>query len=220
MDKLTLTVEPRTLQGRKVKTLRRQGILPGNIFGKKTASTAVQVKLDEFTKIFAKAGETSVIDLKLTGETKDRPVLISNIARNPVTEQFVHVDFRQVDLHQKVVTTVPVELVGESPAEKDLGGIIVQQINELEIEALPTDIPEKLEVDITKLKAIGDSLTIGDIKFDTTKITIKEDLTQVIVSAQAPKEEVEETPAVEAPEAEAATAPETPVAEEQSKSDQ
>jgi len=215
MDKLTLNVEPRKLTGRKVKQLRRQGILPGNIFGKKTDSASVQVKLDEFLKIFAKAGETSVINLKLEGETKDRPVLISNVTRHPATDLLFHVDFRQVDLHQKVVTTVPVELVGESPAEKDLGGILVQQVNELEIEALPNDIPDKLEVDITKLKELGDSLTIGDIKFDSTKITIKEDLAQVVVSAQAPKEEVEVAPVVEEPAAsDAAAAPQTPAAEE------
>lgn len=221
MDKLTLNVEPRKLQGRKVKQLRRQGYLPANIFGKKTASIAVQVKLDEFLKVFDKAGETSVVNISLEGETKDRPVLISNIARNPATDQFLHVDFRQVDLHQKVVTTVPLEMVGESPAVKDLGGILVQLLNELEIEALPNDIPEKLEVDLTKLTELGASLTVADIKFDSEKITLKAEPTQIAVSVQEPKEEVEEAPA---PTEEVPATGETPAAEtpasEEAKSDQ
>lgn len=195
MEKITLTVQKRQITGRKIKSLRRDGIIPANIFGKKVDSMAVQLPEDVFSKAFAKSGETGIVSLTVDGETRERPVLISNLHLHPVTDRVLHVDFRQVDLTEKVTTAIPVELVGESPAEKDLGAVIVQMINELEVEALPADLPEKLEVDVTALTQFGQSLTVADIKVDTKKIEIQAEPEQVIVSALEPKQEVEEAPA-------------------------
>lgn len=194
-EKFHLKVEPRKVSGRAVKTLRRAGIVPANLFGKKIKSQAIQLSADTFAKIYEKAGETSIINLEVEGETKTRPVLVSAVQEHPVTSQPLHVDFHEVDLTQKVTATIPVELVGVAPAVEDLGAVIVQQINELEVEALPTELPEKLEVDISSLKAFDDAVTVSQIKFDKTKIEIVGvEPESIVVSAQEPQKEEEPLP--------------------------
>lgn len=161
---LKLTAEKRKTIGRKVKKLRRQGILPANIYGKKVKSLAVQLDLKSFLAAFKKTGETSVVQLKVKSENKFRPVLIHNVQFDPITDQPLHADFYQVDLKEKVTTEVPVGLVGESPAEKEKLGILIQPLTEVEVEALPTELPDKLELDISGLKTVGDAVTVADLK--------------------------------------------------------
>ncbi|QHO63211.1 50S ribosomal protein L25 [Candidatus Chazhemtobacterium aquaticus] len=195
---IDLSVEPRTLSGRKVKNLRRQGILPANIFGNKITSTSIQLDLKDFQKTYEQAGETNIITLSLKGESKTRPVLVSNVHLDPVTDTPLHVDFHQIDLTQKVTATVPVELIGTAPAEEEKGAVIVQIINELDVEALPGDLPDSLEVDLSSLKEFGDFLSVKDIKIDATKVEIDAEPDQQVVQAQEPKEEeVEPTPSPE-----------------------
>lgn len=191
---ITLNVSPRTLAGRKVKQLRRQGIVPANVFGSKTKSIAVQVSADVFKKVFAEAGETSLVYLTVGDEKTARPVLIASVQIHPVTDAPLHIDFHQVDLTQKVTADIPVELVGEAPAEKELGATIVQLVNELEVEALPTDLPEKFEIDLSSLKAFGDMISVKDVKVDAAKVEIKNDPELQIVQAQEPQKEEEVVP--------------------------
>lgn len=194
MDKITLKSEKRTLTGKKVRALRRQGIVPANIFGKGLTSQSIQVNLKEFKSVFDKAGETSLIELTL-GEEKE-PVLVSNIQVHPVTGDPVHVDFRKVNLKEKITATVPVEVVGESPAEKSGIGTAVEMIDEVEVEALPTDLPEKFEVDVTGLTEVDQAIYVKDLKVDPTKVEIKTDGELIVVKIEPPqKEEVIEAPA-------------------------
>lgn len=213
MTKVNLSVSKRSIFGRRIATLRRQDILPGNIFGKKTESLAIQLPMDKFNSVFKQAGETSIVYLTVDEEKKTRPVLISNLQRHPVTQEPLHVDFHQVDLTEKTTATVPVVLVGESPAEKDQGAVLVQVLSELEVEALPTDLPEKLEIDIATLTEIGQSKAVKDIVVDTEKVTIKAEPEEVVVMAQEPQKE-EEAPAPAAEGEEAAQAPAEAPAEE------
>lgn len=185
---INLSAQRRTLIGRKVKTLRRQGIVPGNIFGKKTTSVSIQLNLNDFKKIYQEAGETNIITLTLKGEKKDRPVLISNVHQDPVTDTPLHVDFHQIDLTERVTATVPVELTGTAPAEEEKGAVIVQIINELDVEALPADLPNALELNISSLKEFGDFLSVKNIRIDSSKIKIDADPDQQVVQAQEPKE--------------------------------
>lgn len=210
-DKIDLKVNKRTISGRAVKSLRRQNIVPGNVFGKGVDSIMIQLDADSFKKVFAKSGETSVINLTIDGESKSRPVLISTIHIHPVTGDFLHVDFHQVDLTQKVVATVPVELEGTAPA-LETGAVIVQLVNEVDVEALPSDLPEKIIVNLEVLKEAGDVITVKDIPFDSSKVKIMLEDEAVVVQAQEPqKEEVEAV-------AETATeevAPATPATQEE-----
>lgn len=215
MTKVNLSVNKRSIFGRRIASLRRQGILPGNIFGKKTESLAIQLPMDKFNSVFKQAGETSIVYLTVDDEKKTRPVLISNLQRHPVTEQPLHVDFHQVDLTEKTTATVPVVLVGESPAEKDHGAVLVQVLSELEVEALPTDLPEKLEIDIATMTEIGQSKAVKDIVVDTEKVTIKAEPEEVVVMAQEPqKEEEVVAPAAEGEAAQTAETPAEAPAEE------
>lgn len=193
MKNQSLKAENRKLLGRKVKQLRREGIIPANIFGKKVKSESIQVGGTEFEKVYKEVGETNILEIHL-GKKKN-PVLVHNVQLDPVTDAILHVDFLQVDLKEKVTAQIPIELVGEAPAEKQGLGTIVQHMDEVEIEALPTDLPEKFEVDISSLSEVDQTVHLKDIKFDKKKIEIEEDFERIIVKVEAIREE--EEPVVE-----------------------
>lgn len=194
MDKKELKAEVRKVSGRKVKNLRKEGLLPGNISGKKIKSEAVQVVLKDFEKVYKVVGETGLVSLQIGKEEK--PVLIHNLQLNPVTEEPLHVDFLQVDLNEKVTAKVPVELIGESPAEKQAIGTVVQQLNEIEVEALPTDLPEKFEVNIENLTEVDQAIYVKDLKLDKSKVALNADPQAIVVKVEPPqKEEVVAPPA-------------------------
>ena len=192
MDKHTIKAEKRQIVGQKVKTLRNEGILPANIYGKKVKSLSIQLSLSEFEKIYKEAGETGIIEISVDNDKK--PVLVNNIQRHPVTDVPVHVDFLQVDLKEKVTADVPVDLIGESPAEKSGLGTVVQYINEIEVEALPADLPEKFEIDLSKLTEVDQAVFIKDLAVDSKKVEIKTDVEQILVKVEPPRKE-EEAPA-------------------------
>lgn len=187
-DKISLTVTKRNIHGRAVKTLRAQGLIPANIFGKGVTSLSVQVNKDLFSKAFDQAGETGIVYLTVDGEKVERPVLITNTHIHPVTDDVLHIDFHQVDLTQTVTATIEVILVGESLAAKE-GAVVVQQLNEIEVEALPADLPEAIEVDLSRLAQIGDTITVGDLGVDTKKVTVLTDANNIVAIAQEPQEE-------------------------------
>lgn len=185
-----LKAEKREIFGRKVNRLRKEGLIPSNIFGKKIKSEAVTVNAKEFEDIFKKAGETQIIDLN------GKSVLVSNMQTDPISGLTLHVDFRQVDLTEKIEAKVPVEVEGESPAEKQNLGTVVQQIHEIEVEALPADLPEKIVIDISELVEVDQAIYVKDLKVDK-KVEIKSDLELIVVKVEAPtKEEVVEAPVV------------------------
>jgi large subunit ribosomal protein L25 len=197
MQKQTLNAEVRKISGRKVKNLRKEGILPGNISGKKIKSEAVQVVLKDFDKVYKEVGETGLLTLVIGKDEK--PVLIHNLQVNPVSDAPVHVDFLQVDLKEKVEADVPVELAGESPAEKQAIGTVVQYLNQIKVEALPMDLPEKFIVDTSELAEVDQSIMVKDLKVDRTKVDIKTGPGEIVVKVEPPqKEEVvaPPTPAV------------------------
>ena len=175
----------------------------------RSKSTAVQVKESVFAPIWHKqAGETQIVYLQLGDEKETRPTLISNIQRNPVSDAVIHVDFRQVDLKQKITANIPVEIVGESPAVKDFQAAIITSLAEIEVEALPTDLPENILVDISILKNTGDVIKVADLPIDRTKIEVKDDPESIVVSAAAQQaEEVIAPPPAPEVEAEGAIAP-------------
>lgn len=210
MDTKTLKAEARKVAGRKVKNLRKEGILPGNISGKKIKSESIQVNLKDFSKVYEEVGETGLVSLEIGKEKK--PVLIHNLQMQPVTDQPIHVDFLQVDLKEKVTAEVPVELIGESPAEKQGLGTVVLMLNEIEVEALPGDLPEKFEIDRSTLTEVDQLVKVGDLKIDKAKVEIKTDAEEIVVKVEPPqKEEVVVAPAPA--EGEAATEGEAPAAE-------
>lgn len=190
MSEYKLQAKSRKLFGRKVKSLRREGVIPANIFGKKTKSISIQLDHKVLLQVIKDAGETSLIDLTVEGEDKPRAVLISGYAQNPVSDTLLHVDFHQVDLTKKTTATVPVTFIGESPAVLE-GNTLVTLKNELEVEALPSDLPEAIEVDITILLEVGNSILAKDLKVDVSKVTLLIEEDETIATIQAPVKEVE-----------------------------
>lgn len=205
MDRLSLNAEERKLLGKKVKRLRLDGVLPGHVFGKGIDTEHVSVNAKDFLATFSKSGETGLIDLKI-GREKIKPVLIREVSHDPVTGKPMHIDFYQVNLSQKVKVSVPIVFIGDEPESVKSGeAIVLQTLNEVEVEALPTDLVEKIEVDISTLKSIDDAISVGQLLFDRDKLTIDIDPESIVVklapAVSAEMEELLEEQAVEAAEA-------------------
>lgn len=177
-DRPELSAKKRKVLGRKVKSLRREGILPANLYGKKVKSQALELPLSQFQKIFDKAGETGLVDLKTNGESS--PVLISNVQFDPVSSLPIHTDFHQVSLTEKTTADIPIELVGEAPAVTQKIGILIQPLSEVEVEALPADLPDRLEVNISNLKEIDDAVTVGDLIVNAKKVKVLVDKSEIV----------------------------------------
>jgi len=198
-----LKSKKRTITGRKVKSLRKEGILPANIYGKGIKSQTIEISLKEFSKIYSKAGETGLMELIIAG-SKPKTVLIHNVQKDVVSGNFLHADFRQVDLTKKIIATIPIVVQGEAPAIST-GGVQIQIMNEIEVEALPADLPEKIEVDVSKLEKIGQSITLKDLKYNKNKVKLQLDnLDALVIKIEAPAKE-EEKPVEEVKEGEEET---------------
>lgn len=176
-QKYSLKVEKRTVTGKNVKKLRRDGVLPGNVYGADFKSTAVQVPYSDFDPIFKEAGETGLVDLKLDSQVI--PVLIHNIHTN-FRSEVLHADFFKVNLKEKVKAMIPIEFVGTSKAELEKTGLLEKVMHEVEVEALPTDLPEKVEVDVSPLAQIDEQIIVSDLKFPSG-VEILSDPGQVVV---------------------------------------
>lgn len=216
MSNYSVKASVRTALGRKVRALRKTGVIPANIFGKKIKSLAIQIEEKPLKEVLKKAGETNLIDITVDNG-KGHPVLVAGYSQDPVTGALLHVDFHEVDLNVKTTAMVPLKAVGESEAVK-AGNILVLQRNEIEVEALPADLPNEIEVDITVLTEVGSTIHAKDLKLDRSKVTLMVEDDEVIATVQEPA--VEEAPA--APEeGEATAAPTegeaTPKAEEPKK---
>ena len=197
--KLQLTVIPRTIFGKKLKKLRREGNIAANIYGHDFKSRSVTAAFKDFATIYKTAKETGVIYLKL--DSNEYPVLIKNIQRHPVNDQILHVDFRKIDLTKKIQTDVPVKVKGESEAVNIKGGVLLTQTEALLIEALPSDIPPQIDVDIATLKDVGQEIKVKDLA-NSDKYVFLDEPEKIIVSVVEHKEEeiLPQTTPAEAPE--------------------
>ncbi|HSX18619.1 MAG TPA: 50S ribosomal protein L25 [Candidatus Saccharimonadales bacterium] len=180
MEQTPLVAQKRTVLGKKVKNLRKQGVIPAHVFGHKIPTIHIQVNGKDFAKVFEKTGETGIISLEIEGDK--RPVLVKNIQVHHITDDPLHIDFYQVNLSEKVKVNIPLEITGEAPAESKKVGVLLTPVSELEIEALPTDIPENIEVDVSKLENIGDEIRVKDLPIDKSKVEVKTDEELVVAS--------------------------------------
>lgn len=185
----------RTVTGRKVKHLRTKGLTPATIYGHKFEPISIELSTLELNKIFDHAGESSLVEIVI-GENI-YPIIFKNPQFHPITGDLIHIDCYKVNLKEKITTTVPVELIGESLAVKN-GNTLMHILNEVEVEALPSDLPEKIEVDITPLVEVDNKITVAELNIDRGIIEIKNDPEQVVVIIEAPR--IEEEPIVVAQE--------------------
>jgi len=157
-----LTVDPRSLLGKKVKQLRRQGLVPANIYGRDLQSTAIQLPIDQLNHVLRTAGRNEIIYLRLDRQDP-RPTFIRAVQRNPVNDAILHVDFHQISLKEKVRLEVPIHLTGTAPAVSTYGGTLLHSLDFITVEGLPTDIPSHIEVDVSVLDQIDQSLHVRDL---------------------------------------------------------
>ncbi len=183
----TLHTEKRTERGRQLRKLRAAGKLPAVLYGPKEDSIALALSLLEFQKAFKEAGESTVITLSGLDEEKD--VLVQDIAYDPVTSVPLHVDFYAIEKGKKVTVNVPIEFIGEAPVLK-LGGVLTKVLYELEVEAMPKDLPHQIEIDVSSITGFDSQITVADI-VPPAGVTILNDSEGVIVVAEEAKEEAE-----------------------------
>ncbi len=202
MERAELLVRRREILGKKVRHLRRQGIIPANVYGHNIPSEAVQVEARSLAETVRRAGTTRLIELKMEEGARPRPVLIRSLQRNPRTGEFIHVDFYQVSMRERLRLHVPVVMTGEAPALESTDGILVRNLDTIEVEALPGDLPPTIEVDVSHLRDIGDAVTVSDLTVPQG-VTVLANPDDLVVSIAPPMvEEVEEVPEEAAEEAE------------------
>lgn len=206
-DKVTITAVKRDIFGKQTKKLRREGKIPANIYGKDFSSLAVTLDALEFQDIYSAAGETGVVYVKVEGEQKEIPTLIRLVQEHPVTESILHVDLRKINLRQKIETEVPVTYTGEAPVEK-AGGVVLYQTHEVTIEALPSKIPSEIEIDVSQLTEIGQSVKVKDLPVSEDYTLVTDAETTLVTTTAHVEEEVEPDTSTTVPEEEGEGAPE------------
>lgn len=196
MQKIELNAQPRTVLGRKVKRVRASGFVPAVLYGKGQESLSLQVPLKEFEKVFKAAGESTLVYVNVDGTSF--PTIIHEVARDRVSGRLIHADFFKVRLDEKIKADIPVVFTGVSLAVKDLGGVFVRNVNELEVEAFPQDLPHEISLDISKLVQFGDQIFVKDIDLgpDVKVLAHAED---IIATIQKPMSEEEFKASLEEP---------------------
>ena len=189
MQTLEINAKRRTVLGKAVGDLREAGFVPAELYGHKVDNVHLELNVVEFGKIYKEAGENTIVNVKFDSES--RPALIHEVQLDPVTQDFLTVDLYQVNLTEKIVTNVPLEFVGESYAVKEMAGVLIKALDEIEVEALPANIPRSIEVDISVLDDFTKSITVADLKIEGD-FEIKTDPATGVASVAEPRvEEVE-----------------------------
>ncbi len=190
MDKIELSATGRDVLGKKVKSLRREGITPANLYGHNVESTALQINTDELRRTLARAGKSSLVSLKVDGSKRPRMVIFRDVQRHPLTRSLLHVDLYQVRMEEKIKITVSLAFINEAPAIRDRGGILVQNMSSIEVECLPADMPHSFEVDLSVLEEIDQAIHVKDLAA-ADGVTVLNDGEQSIVQISRSKVEVE-----------------------------
>ncbi|MGE0226908.1 MAG: 50S ribosomal protein L25 [Dehalococcoidia bacterium] len=159
----TYAAEPRALLGKSVARLRRQGVLPANIYGRGVTSTAVQIATRDVRTLLQAHGLNTLVNLQVSGEGQPRSVVVRKVQRHPVSRQLEHVDFYQVDLARPIQGPVPVVLIGEAPAVHTYRALLLQSVDAVVVEALPAQMPSSIELSIDGMRAPDATVTVGDI---------------------------------------------------------
>jgi large subunit ribosomal protein L25 len=209
MSDLNITAKVREIMGRKTNALRVEGLIPAVLYGFEVEPTNLSVDRTELERLYAKSGVSTVVSVDIDGTAHN--VLIQELQRDPLTDYITHADFRRINMNEKVQASVRITLTGISLAVKDMGGTLVQAIDEVTIEALPSDLVREFVLDIEKLATFSDALHVSDI-VAPEGVEILTDEAQTIAIVQQPRM-VEELEALDAPIEEGADGNEAAAAE-------
>lgn len=202
MEQIELSAATRDILGKKVRFLRRQGLTPANLYGRNIKSIALQVDTTQLKHTLAKAGKSSLVALKVDSAKRPKMVIIRDIQREPLTGGLLHVDLFEIKMEERIKIEVSLLFVGEAPAIRDRGGILVQNMNSVEVECLPANMPHNIEVDLSVLTELDQAVHVKDLSVDEG-VTILTDPEQSIVQIARSKVEVEIAEELVAAEAEA-----------------
>jgi large subunit ribosomal protein L25 len=183
VEKLSLELTERKVSGKKVSSLRRDGIVPGVVYGSGFEPVSVQASINDVTKVVVEAGKNRPVHIDVAG--KKRVALVKDVSRDPVKNLIRHVSFHAVKSSEKVVAEVPVHLVGigESLAEK-AGLVILQTLEKLDVRALPLHLPEVIDVDVRKLAEAHQQVTVADIKLpEDIELAYSEDISGLVIAS-------------------------------------
>lgn len=196
MDVQSLKLSQRKVVGKKVKALRRQGIVPVHVYGSGTDPLVLQVDTQVLSRILPRVGTNVPISLEIEEQDGENICFVREVQRHPVTENVIHVDFFRVDVSQTTQAEVPITVVGISPAVRDLNGTLMQPLQSVLVEALPMNIPASIEVDISGLDDFDKALHVSDVIVDS-RVTIVTNAEEMIARISAPRIEVEAAAGVE-----------------------
>lgn len=186
----TLSVTSRETFGKSVKNLRNKGSVPAVVYGHGLKTIPLTVERIAFDKVYKQVGESSLVDLVVDGG-KSIKVIVQEVQSHPTTGVAQHVDFHQVRMDEKLEVDIPLKFVGEAPAVKELGGILVKAVNEIKVECLPKDLVHEIEIDITGLAEFNHSLHVKDIKLSAGLKVLSPSHDEVVVTVTPPRSEAE-----------------------------
>ena len=204
---LELTLDARDAHGKANKRLRRDGIVPGIVFGKGEPSTPVQVDGKVFETLYRQAGRTSVVNMRLPGASSTASVIIKSVQRNPLSGRAIHVDFFLVNLKTEMEIDVPLVFTGEAPAVEETGGTLLHNLSSLHVKALPNDIPQQIVVDVSVLHSLDVAIHVRDLNLNRDLVQVMTDGDTLVATVVPPRiEEEEPEPVLTEEELEAAAA--------------
>lgn len=191
MNTPKLNVTLREKAGVALEKSRETGLVPAILYGNKIKPAMYWVKYLEFEKLYKSAGESTILELAVEGDKeKNVNVLVQDITRDPLSSRFTHVDFYQVRMDKEIETDIPLEFVGESPAVKELSGILVRSLNEVKVKCLPKDLPHAIEINVSLLKTFADVISVKNIVLPKG-VTMLETADTTIATVTPPRSEAE-----------------------------
>lgn len=194
MQQIILSATKRNILGKSVNKLRKASTLPGVVYGHGLETTPVEINEKEFKKAFKQAGENTLVSLQVEG--KSIPVIIHDVQMHYLHDQPIHVDFYAVNMDEKLKARIPIHFMGEAPAVKALGGILIKNLTEVEVECLPADLPQFFEVDLSGLNEFDQAIRVSDLVVPA-KVKVLANPDEMVANVTAPRSE-EELKALEA----------------------
>jgi large subunit ribosomal protein L25 len=191
---LELTLDAREALGKASKRLRREGLVPGVVYGKGQDSTPVQVEAKTFETLYRAAGRTSVVKLRLPGTSRATSGVIKDVQRHPLSGRAVHVDYFLVNLKQEMEVDVPLVFTGEAPAVEETGGTLLHNLSSVHVKALPNDIPHEIEVNVSTLVSLDVAIHVKDLNLNRDLVTVLTDPDTLVATVVPPRVEIEEEP--------------------------
>src|SRR5918999_3341153 len=193
---LELTLDAREAQGKANKRLRRQGLVPGVVYGKGEDSTNVQVESKTFEVLYRAAGKTSVVKFRLPGASRATSGFIKSVQRHPLSGSAIHVDYYLVNLNVEMEVDVPLVFTGEAPAVEETGGTLLHNLSSVHVKALPNDIPHEVTVDVSVLRSLDVAIHVKDLSLNRDLVQVLTDGDTIVATVVPPRIEEEPEPEV------------------------